>query len=102
MSRLSSATLTLSKEKYLRACPTTFNDKADRLAKKTLYTIVSLDIFVTFSNFFHSFKKQATTEAERVEKSWNQNLRVKFFRSYYHPFAKPTLDSSRAISCFHL
>ena len=82
MTRLSSATLTLSNEKCLRACPTTFNDKADSLAKETLYTIVSLDIFVTFvtfSNFFHSFKEQAKTEAERVEKSWNQNLRVKKF-----------------------
>ena len=79
MSRLSSATPTLSKEKYLRACPTTFNDKADSLSKKTLYAIVSLDIFVTFSNFFHSFKKQAKTEAERVGISWNQNLRVKNF-----------------------
>ena len=76
--------------------------KRDSLAKETLYTIVSLDIFVIFSNFFHSFKKQAKTEAERQNILESEFKGKKFFRSYYHPFAKPTPDSSRAISCFHL
>ena len=65
----------------------TFNEKADSLANEASCTNVSTNILVPFSDFSHSFKKQAKTETER------QNILEfkgkRFFKSYYHPSAKP-------------
>ena len=56
----------------------------------TSCTNVSPDILIPFSDFFHSFKKQAKTETgERQNISESEFKGKKFFKSYYHPSAKP-------------